>query len=67
MGYGTYRFKMVKKKTTKKSPVTKTLKKGVKKKLMGKTPVTVLQDHGDGLVTVSIGGKYVVVRRSNLK
>ena len=58
---------MVKKKTTKKSPVTKNLRKGVKKKLMGKTPVTVLQDHGDGLVTVDIAGRYTVVRRSNLK
>jgi len=58
---------MVKKTTKKKTPVTRTLKKGVKKKLMGKTPVTVLQDHGDGLVTVNVAGRYVVVRRSNLK
>ena len=52
---------------TKKSPVTRTLRKGTKKKLMGKTPVKVLQDHGNGLVTVDIAGRYTVVRRSNLK
>lgn len=56
-----------KKKPTKKAPVSRTLKKGVKKKLMGKTPVEIIQDHGNGLVTVNIGGRYTVVRRSNLK
>lgn len=45
----------------------KRLRKGSKKKLMGKTPVTIITDHGNGLVTVDIGGNWTVVRRSNLK
>jgi hypothetical protein len=58
---------MVTKTKPKKSPVTKTLTKGVKKKLMGTTPVEVVQDHGNGAVTVNISGRYVVVNKKNLK
>ena len=29
--------------------------------------VEVIGDHGDGLVTVSIAGRYVVVKRTSLK
>jgi len=39
----------------------------VKKKLMGTTPVEVVQDHGNGLVTVNVGGRYIVVKKLNLK
>lgn len=58
---------MVVKKTVKKASVSKVLKSGTKKKLMGTTPVEVVQDHGNGLVTVNVGGRYIVVRKNNLK
>lgn len=43
------------------------LKKGSRHRLVGGPMVEVVGDHGDGLVTVSIAGRYQVVRRSSLK
>ena len=51
----------------KKKPVTRTLKVGVKKKLNGSTPVKVVQDHRNGMVTVDIAGYYQVVSKKHLK
>ena len=51
----------------KKQPIVRTLKKGIKKKLNGSTPVTVVQDMGNGYVTVNIAGYYQVVSKKHLK
>ena len=45
----------------------KKLRKGSFKKLFGKTRVEIIGEHDGGLVTVNIGGRYTVVKRSNLK
>lgn len=45
----------------------KLLRKGSFKKLFNKTRAEIVQDHGNGLVTVNIGGRWAVVKRSNLK